>query len=83
MAEWAEVSAYPASMIAVAAFCRIVLWLEKKLRRHRRPVGLSPLRQCSSTYLGSIQFLVSADSEWEGGGDLTTPSLRCLSFSHA
>ena len=39
MAEWAEVSAYPASMIAVAAFCRIVLWLEKKLRRHRRAIA--------------------------------------------
>ena len=32
-------SAYPASMIAVAAFCRIVLWLEKKLRRHRRAIA--------------------------------------------
>ena len=26
-------------MIAVAAFCRIVLWLEKKLRRHRRAIA--------------------------------------------
>ena len=50
-------SAYPASMIVVAAFCRIVLWLEKKLRRHRRPSpGWTLPRQCYSTYLGSIQF---------------------------
>ena len=67
--------------IAVAAFCRIVLWFEKKA------VAASPAgwTDVASLYLGTIQlFGLRVGGDYPVRPSTSTSSvLRCVSFSHA